>query len=421
MSIAERVQVLELTGHNLDLVPSKHIELDFQTDSLMHTSLSVRGYGSRKPEAPEQIFTEIFGFPYVMAVSQGRLAEAILSHALVRNGHYIPGSALFPTTRTHLERQGGTLLEVMCAESLGISGSSPFKGNLDLEALERMIKTYHAGWIPFIGVEPCNNAVGGHPMSMANMRSLAELAHGYDLPVYLDGCRLVDNAVMIQEREAGYQDTPIDEIIREFCSYADYCTMSATKDFPTSVGAFLAVRDVKIFYRCLDCLILFGAGLSADGQEMLARAIADFDEIISLVRRRVKLVQRLHQALSHYANLVQPVGGHGVFLNIAGENKAMAETAQPAMAFLYQLFRDYGIRGAVNYGSRSQIAHGINLVRFAIPILGVTEEAIAQVAEGISTLLDDQKMIQGLKIVQKGSGLTGFLRDKYQPLEKIYD
>ncbi|MDZ8264206.1 beta-eliminating lyase-related protein [Nostoc sp. ChiQUE01b] len=420
MSIAERMQVLQLTGHNLDIIPGKHIELDLQTDSLMHQSLSEWSEKEFADSAsPEQIFSQNFGFPYVIAVSQGRLAEAILSHAIIRNGHYIPGSALFPTTRIHQERNGGTSVEVMCAESIDINSSYSFKGNIDINALERGINTYHPAWIPYICIEPCNNAVGGHPMSLENMRSLADLARHYQIPIYLDACRIVDNALMIQEREEGYQNTSVDEIIREFCSYADGCTMSATKDFPTPIGGFLAVRDPKLFYRCLDYLILFGAGLSRNGQQILAHSITDMDRVSFLVRQRINLVKKLHQALGNYPNLVQPAGGHGVFLNINAEYLAIPDSHQPAQAFLYQLFRDYGIRGSLNHSSPTQIANNISLVRFAVPILGLEEEAITQVADGISSLFTAKNNIQGLKIVEKGPGLTGFLRAKYRPIDRV--
>ncbi len=416
MSLAQRMQVLQLTSHNLDIIPGKHIEIDLQTDSLIHKSLSELSF-KKSENSAEQIFSQIFDFPYVMAVSQGRLAEAILSQATIHNGHYIPGSALFPTTKVHQERNGGTSVEVMCGESLDLTSSFPFKGNIDLNALEQVINTYHPGWIPYICIEPCNNAVGGHPMSMENMRSLAEVARRYQIPIYLDACRLVDNAVMIREREQGYENTPVDQIIREFCSYADGCTMSATKDFPTTIGGFVAVRDPKLFHRCLDYLILFGAGLSYNGQEMLANAIADFDRVVSLVRRRINLVKKLHQALGDNPNLVQPAGGHGIYLNISGESLAIPETHQPAQAFLYQLFRNYGIRGSLNHSSPTLIAHNINLVRFAVPILGIEAEALNKVAESISSLLTTRNNIQGLKIVEKGAGLTGFLRTKYQPMD----
>jgi tryptophanase len=169
------MQILELAGHNLDIVPREHIELDLQTDSLIHQKSSILGRDSKLSQqnsadrlSPEQIFSQYFGFPYVMAVSQGRLAEAILSQAIIRNGHYIPSSSLFPTTRIHQERHGGTSVEVMCPESLEIRNSYPFKGNIDLNALEQTIHTYHPNWIPYICIEPCNNAVGGHPISLEN-------------------------------------------------------------------------------------------------------------------------------------------------------------------------------------------------------------------------------------------------------------
>lgn len=423
MNVTERIRVLELTGHNLDIVPGKHIDFDLQTDSLMHQSLQVL---DREPSPaqssgsiPEQIFSQNFGFPYVLAVSQGRLAEAILSHAIVRNGHCILGSSLFPTTRIHQERNGGTCLDVMCAESLDITSSYSFKGNIDIDALEQAINTYHSSWIPYICIEPCNNAVGGHPISMENMRSVAELARHYQIPVYLDACRIVDNALMIQEREEGYQNTPIDEILREFCTYADVCTMSATKDFPTPIGGFLAVRNPKLFHRCLDYSILFGAGLSCNNQNILTRAVTNVNLVFFLVRRRINLVKKLHQALGNNQNLVQPAGGHGVFLNIGANYLEIPEQYQPAQAFLYQLFKDYGIRGSLNPRSQTQRAKKINLVRFALPILGLEEQGVDRVANGICDLLTTKKNIQGLEIVEKGAGLTGFLRSQYRPMNKV--
>jgi tyrosine phenol-lyase len=307
----------------------------------------------------------------------------------------------------------------MCPESLDITSSYAFKGNIDINALEQTINTYHPNWIPYICIEPCNNAVGGHPMSLENMRAVAELARHYQISVYLDGCRIVDNALMIQEREEGYRNTPIDEIIRQFCSYADGCTMSATKDFPTPIGGFLAVRDPELFHRCLDNLVLFGSGLSHDDQDSLSSAITNMDRVTSLVSRRIKLVKKLHEALRNHQNLVQPAGGHGVFLKISAEDLDIPDTHHPAQAFLYQLFKDYGIRGSLNSSSPTQIANKLCLVRFAVPILGLEEEAVNKVADGISSLLTAKKNIQGLKIVEKGSGLTGFLRSQYRPMDLV--
>ncbi len=425
MNVIERIRVLERTGHNLDIVSGKHIDLDLQTDSLMHQSLEVL---DREPiprqssgSTPEQIFSQNFGFPYVLVVSQGRLAEAILSHAIIRNGHYILGSSLFPTTRIHQERNGGTCIDVMCSESLDITSSYSFKGNIDIDALEQAINTYHSNWIPYICIEPCNNAVGGHPISMKNMRSVAELARHYQIPVYLDACRIVDNAFMIQEREEEYQNTPIDKILREFCSYADVCTMSATKDFPTPIGGFLAVREPKLFHRCLDYSILLGAGLSCHNREIMACAITDMNRVSFLVRRRINRVKKFHQALGTNHNLVQPAGGHGVFLNIDANYLDIPEKYQPAQAFLYQLFKDYGIRGSLNPPSQNQIVQNINLVRFTLPIVGLEEQAVDRVADGICSLLTTKKNIQGLEIIEKGAGLTGFLRSQYRPMNKVND
>lgn len=418
MSVAERAHVLELTGHNLDIVPGKYVDFDLQSDSLMHQSLSKSSLNQANESTNvEQLFSQIFGFPYVKAVSQGRLAEAILNQVITHNGHYIPGSILFPTTRVHQARNGGTSIDVMCHESLDVSSSYPFKGNIDLDALEKVINTYYPTWIPYICIEPCTNAAGGHPISLENMRATAELAHHYQIPIYLDACRIVDNALMIQEREQGYENTTVEDIIREFCSYADGCTMSATKDFPTPIGGFIAVRDPELFHRCLDYLLLFGDGLCSDDQKRLAFVLDDFDRAIFLVRERIDLVKKLHKTLDFHPSLVQPAGGHGVFLNISDEYLSDSDTAQKSRSFLYQLFKQYGIRGSINNHSPNQVANNISLVRFAVPILGMNEKTIDKVAHGISNLVLNRISIRALKIVEKGDGLSGFIRTKYQPIE----
>lgn len=420
---SHRMQVLELAGHNLDIIPSEKITLDLQSDSLMHKSLPPVGYGSEFHRerchsniSVEDIFSRYFGFPYVMAVSQGRLAEAILSHATIRNGHYIPGSSLFPTTKVHQERNGATPVEVMSAESLDVASPYPFKGNIDIAALEQVIQTYHPRWIPYICIEPCNNAVGGHPISLENMRAVADLAHHYRIPVYLDACRIIDNAYLIQEREDQYRNTPVGEIIREFCSYADGCTMSATKDFPTSIGGFFATRDPELFYRCVDQVALLGSGLSHVAKENLAYAMNNMDDVFERVRKRMNIVKKLHDALQAHHVVARPAGGHAIFLNASTQNLGIPHQLHPEQAFLHRLFSDYGIRGSVNHSSPAQIANNISFVRFALPIMGLSVEAIAKAADNISAVLTDKDSIQGLEIVKKYPGLTGFMRSHYRPV-----
>ncbi|MBD2533631.1 hypothetical protein H6G97_30405 [Nostoc flagelliforme FACHB-838] len=427
MKLAEapssRMQVLELAGHNLDVVPSEYITLDLQSDSLIHKSFPSVGCesGLRQDQSHgnisvEKLFSRYFGFPHVIAVSQGRLAEAIFSRTMLRNGHYIPGSSLFSTTRVHQEQNGGTPVEVMSAESLDIASLYPFKGNINIATLEQVIQTHHPRWIPYICIEPCNNAVGGHPISLENMRAVADLARHYRIPVYLDACRIIDNALMIQEREKQYRNTPVDEIIREFCSYADGCTMSATKDFPTSIGGFFATRDPELFYRCIDQIALLGSGLSHDAKENIACAMENMDDVFARVRERINLVKKLHNALGENCLLAKPAGGHAVFLNVSVQNLGIPQRHNPERAFLYRLFRDYGIRGSVNPRSPDQIAKNISFVRFALPIVGLRGEVIEKAADDISAVLAAKDSIQGLEIVKKYSGLTGFTRSHYRPV-----
>lgn len=418
---AFRLQALEMAGHNIDAVPSQCIPLDLQSDSLihrvtplLHSKPSFQQEQLYSEHSVEELFKQYFGFPFVLAVSQGRLAEAILSQVMIQNGHYIPGSALFPTTRIHQERNGATPVEAMIPEAYNLDSPHLFKGNIDIAALELIIQTYHPAWIPYICVEPCNNAVGGHPMSLENMRCVSDLARHYQIPVYLDASRLIDNALLIQEREKQYQHVPVEVIIHEFCSYADGCTMSATKDFPSTIGGFIATRDPELFYRCLDQVALLGSGLNHYGKTCLARAMENSTEVYALIRLRIDLVRKLYEALEKNYPLSKPSGGHAVFINFNALNLAIPQCYYPEQAFLYQLFRDYGIRGSLNPRSLVQARKNISLVRFALPIIGMPVEVIEKAAQDISSFLTTKECLQGLELVEKGPGLTGFMTSKYR-------
>lgn len=420
-SCSSRMKILESIGHNLDIIPNHLVTLDLQTDSLSHLDSSyfpqmenISQNQLRNSLSAEEILKQAFGFPFIFSVSQGRLAEAIFSQTIIRNGHYIPGSALFPTTRLHQEQNGGTPIEITINESLDDTNTYPFKGNINISALEQIIETYHPKWIPYICIEPCNNAIGGHPISLENMRSVSELARHYKIPVYLDACRLIDNVLMIQNREEDYKYTSIDIILQKFCSYADGCTMSATKNFLTPVGGFFATRDLDLFHRSLDKLALFGSGLSYSSQKYLASAVCDLDDIFNKVRERMKLVKNLHLSLGKSCQLAQPEAGHAVFLSIKNLNLNLPKDNYPGEAFLHRLYYEYGIRGSILPNTQSQVNKDIRYIRFALPIVGLSEKIINDAAIKISLIFQDKESIKGLKLIEKHQGLTGFLRSKYQ-------
>ncbi|MFZ5895006.1 MAG: beta-eliminating lyase-related protein [Myxococcota bacterium] len=418
----ERACALEAAGHNLSLLPDSAVEIDCVTDSLMHRAHplpvrpSARGDRAGDVRDAAEAFARLLGFPHVLLVSQGRLAEALLSNALVRAGNYIPASALFPTTRIHQERNGATVVDVMSADATGTSSSASFKGDLDIESIERVIRTYGAKSVPFIYVEPCNNATGGHPVSMQNMRSIHELARYYSIPVYLDACRVVDNAVMIQRREFGYSDSTITDILLEFCSLATGCTLSATKDFSTSIGGVLATRDQETFERCQEGSLLFGNGLSHANLACIAQAVANPDEIVARVAARVERVATLHAALADDCGLQGPAGGHALFVDVDALELDLSRILNPSEAFLHAVFEECGVRGAVNMSSRAAEASGKKIVRFAIPILGFNQEMLNRVAIGIRTVVRSG-YLPGLELVVQPRGTAGAMRARYRQVE----
>lgn len=418
-----RLAALEGAGYNLDLVSAELVARDFQTDSLMHGEFPRPRIDSALHLTEENLdqqiqacFRNYFGFAHVVAVSQGRLAEAILARALVRSGHVIPGSALFPTTRIHQEQSGATAVEVMIGQAHDSASTHPFKGNLDPQLLELVILAHGAEKIPYICVEPCNNAVGGHPVSMDNMRELRAVADRYAIPIMLDATRIVENALLIQEREAAHQDDTVWDIVRQFCGYADGCTMSATKDFPTPAGGFLAMRDPAVFMRCIDDFILFGSGLSNLDKAILLQAMRDPDAVLVQVKERMQSVRRLHQAIGSRYRLSQPVGGHALFIDASDLNCGLPPQLHPHKAFLNHLYVQHGIRGAVNPQSLAQRAADVHLLRFAVPLFGKGAAAIDAVAGAILASLDAAADLRGLHKVGEPAGLTGALRAQYLPV-----
>jgi tyrosine phenol-lyase len=420
-----REKILEKVNHNLALIPEELVERDYQTDSLLNKKLSFPEKRSLDlmPKAMaveiQKAFEKLFGFPYVLPVSQGRVAEAMLCRLMVRNGHYIPGSALFPTTAIHQQLSGATPLEIMIPEAYDPASPHPFKGNLDIEALEHAIQTYYPRWIPYICVEPCNNAVGGQPISMENMRQVHAVAQNHKIPVYLDACRLIENAFLIQEREAGYKNKSIADILLEFCSYADGCTLSATKDFPTPVGGFFATRDENLYQRAFDFMIGFGSGLCYENKKKILQALSEPKQIFDGVKAKLALVQQFHKLMAGHKALVQSVGANGIFLHVPMLELDIPVNYHPEKSLLYFLYKEYGLRGAENPQSARQKELGLHYLRFAVPLLGETEASVRAAAGDLLKGLKEKSKSEGLEKTHEPAGMTGSFRAAYRPMSLV--
>ena len=409
--------ILEQYGHNTTLLPDELVALDFMSDSLLHKPLPPRTIAVGEPRSTRDQLTsslaKLFGFPHVIPVSQGRLAEAILFKVLSRNGTFIPSNGLFPTTQLHAQLGGATVVEVLSSKALTTNSDDPFKGNIDLDKLEATIKQSHPRWVSCIAIEPCNNAIGGHPISLQNLKQVREIASSYQIPVYLDACRIIENALLIAEREQDSRE--IWEIVRDLCACADFCSFSASKDLAISSGGFLATRNEAAYHEFLDISLLLGGGLSHFGMSQFLDILEQPQDIIAGVRRKMSLVQHLHGALASHCPLLSPIAGHAIYLDTKSCEFALPKTSFPVRSFLHHLFRKYGVRGSENPACQSQLAIGQSLIRFAVPVTH-SEEVVQRAAESIRNAYDEKELIRGLKKTGQPPGFSGAMRASFSPI-----
>ena len=244
-------------GYNTFLLRSEDVYIDLLTDSGTSAMsdwqwagmmLGDEAYaGSRNFYHLEAAVRKYYGYRYIVPTHQGRGAEHMLSRMLIKPGDYVPGNMYFTTTRLHQELAGGSFVDVIVPEAHDPTDERPFKGNVDLGALEALIQRVGADRIPYVCVAGTVNMAGGQPMSMANMRAVRELTARHGIRVMLDATRAVENAYFIQQREPGYRDKPVAEILREYCSYTDGCTMSGKKDALVNIGGWLASTTTHLY------------------------------------------------------------------------------------------------------------------------------------------------------------------------------
>ena len=326
----QREIALKEAGFNTFLLRSEDVYIDLLTDSGTNAMsdnqwagmmLGDEAYaGSRNFYNLEEAIRKYYGYRYVVPTHQGRGAEHILSQLLVNQGDSVPGNMYFTTTRLHQELAGGTFVDVIIPEGHIPASEHPFKGNMNLEALEDLIKKVGRERIPYICLTAPVNMAGGQPVSMENARGVRQIADKYELRVVLDATRAVENAYFIQQREEGYASKSIAEILKEFCSLTDACTMSAKKDAMVNIGGWLAMNDRDFFDEARNMVVIYEGlhtygGLAGRDMEAMARGIAEAVEDDS-VRARVKQVEYLGQKLIDWGiPVVHPIGGHAVFLD----------------------------------------------------------------------------------------------------------
>jgi tryptophanase len=429
-TIAERDQFLRQAGYNLFLIDAENILIDLLTDSgtsAMSTeqwAAVMRGdesyAGSASYYRLKRAVEDLTGFKHVIPAHQGRAAERILFTVMCRAGHVVPNNTHFDTTRANLEFTGAKAVDLPCQESADTQAMLPFKGNLDVDALEKRIEQVGPARVPLVMVTVTNNSGGGQPVSMANLEEVRALTKGYGIPLYLDACRFAENAWFIKQREPGYADWTPKEIARKMFSLADGCTFSAKKDAFANIGGLLCTNDDKLAAMQKDLLILtegFPTYGGLAGRDLDAIAVG-LDEVLhpDYLEYRIASTSYLGRHISERGvPIVQPPGGHAIYIDAGRMLPHIPRAEFPAQALGVELYKHAGIR-SVEIGSVMFGEHAKNeLLRLAIPRRVYTQSHIDYVVEAILEVNAMKERLRGYEIVEQPEFLRHF-SCRFKPL-----
>ncbi len=432
----QRGAAIQAAGYNLFSLHADDVLIDLLTDSgtgamsrdqwaaIQHGDESYAG--SPSWFRFEAAVKDLFPFRHVIPTHQGRAAEKILFTAVGGPGRVVPSNTHFDTTRANVEATGAEAVDLVIAEGLDPSSLHPFKGNMDLEALDGLLRQRRAD-VPVVMVTITNNSGGGQPVSLENLRGISEICRRYDVPLFLDACRFAENAWFIHEREAGQGDRDVADIVREMAGLADGMTMSAKKDPFGNIGGWLALNDDGLAESCRNLLILtegfptYG-GLAGRDLEALAQGLT---EAVShdYLRYRIRSTTYLGEALDRAGvPVVKPIGGHAVYLDARALLPHIAPLAYPGQALAVALYEAGGVRsveiGSVMFGRHpdgSEHPAPLELVRLAIPRRTYTQSHIDYVIEVVTAVARDASSLPGYAMTYEPPALRHFTA-RFKPL-----
>ena len=427
----DRLKAIREAGYNTFLLRSEDVYIDLLTDSGTG-AMSDRQWsglmmgdeayaGSRNFYHLRDTVDEYYSYKYTVPTHQGRGAENIISQLLISDGDFVPGNMYFTTTRLHQELAGATFVDAIIDEAHDAESEYPFKGNFDLDKLDALVDEVGAEKIPYVCMATCVNMAGGQPISMANLKQLRNWCNKHDILLVHDMTRVAENAHFIQQREAGYEDKSIKDIVFEICSLTDAATMSAKKDPMVNIGGFLAMNDAGFYERACAMVVIY-EGLHTyggmAGRDMEALAIGITESVQDdHIHARVGQVQYLGRHLrEHGVPIVNPIGGHAVFLNATKILPNIPQEHFPAQALAAALYVESGVRsmerGIVSAGRDKVTGENhkpsLELVRLTIPRRVYTQGHMDVTVEAVEEVMRRRDEVKGLRFTYEPEMLRFF-------------
>jgi len=417
----QRERALQEAGYNTFLLRSEDVYIDLLTDSGTNAMsdnqwagmmLGDEAYaGSKNFYHLEEKVRQYYGYRHVVPTHQGRGAENLISKILIKPGDFIPGNMYFTTTRLHQELAGGTFVDVIIDEAHDPASTHPFKGNIDLPKLADLVHRVGANRVPYVSVAATVNMAGGQPIALENLRQVRTYCTRHGIRIILDATRAVENAYFIKEREPGFADHSLAQILRALCDCTDGCTMSGKKDLLVNIGGFLALNDDALFEEASNLVVVYEGlhtygGLAGRDLEAMARGIEEavqYDHMRARIGQIVYVGENL-QALG--IPIVVPIGGHAIFLDAKRFLPHLQQLEFPAQTLAAELYLESGIRamerGIVSAGRNKQTGDHyfpqLELVRLTFPRRVYTQAHCDVTVESIQAVHEARASIKGLKM-----------------------
>ncbi|MFX0008266.1 MAG: tryptophanase [Promethearchaeota archaeon] len=433
-----RTEAIKEAGYNTFLLKSEDVFIDLLTDSGTSAMSDVQwsrmmlgdeAYaGARSFYKLEKAIQDVLGYEYIVPTHQGRGAEHLMYGHLTKPGQIVPRNMYFTTSKAHVELAGGRMVDVVIDDAHDPENENPFKGDVDLNKLKNLIDENGPDKIAFVNVEMNVNMAGGQPVSMKNLRELRKFCNEFNLKIIFDATRSSENAYFIREREEGYEDTPIVNILREMMSYSDGCIYSAKKDCLVNMGGFLATHSKDIFDYTRGMVVLFEGlhtygGMAGRDMEAVAQGLREGAQY-EYLKYRINQVRYLGELLDKAGvPIVKPVGSHGVFLDALKFLPHLPRDQWPAQTLSAAIYEDSAVRtmerGAVSKGrdkdTGKNIFPALELVRLTIPRRVYTNTHMEYTAESVIRLYENKDTISGLKMVFEPKHLR-FFQARFEPV-----